>query len=84
MCMHIYSYKYTCNGSGRAILRGKADRMTFRSWMHEVGMVSQKLEWYSHRNSGKSCKSTSNTRRVPEDCQQSVRSSLYDVELTYI
>mmetsp|Transcript_59972 Transcript_59972/g.147450 ORF Transcript_59972/g.147450 Transcript_59972/m.147450 type:complete len:211 (-) Transcript_59972:557-1189(-) len=52
-------------GSGSTMWRGKAERMRLRSWMHEGGMASQKLKWYSHRNSGKSWSSTSSTRSVP-------------------
>mmetsp|Transcript_40415 Transcript_40415/g.79181 ORF Transcript_40415/g.79181 Transcript_40415/m.79181 type:complete len:200 (-) Transcript_40415:1276-1875(-) len=52
-------------GSGSTMCRGKAERIRLRSWMHEGGMASQKLKWYSHRNSGKSCRSTSSTRSVP-------------------
>ena len=52
-------------GSGRRMLRGKADRMRLRIWMHEGGTTLHSSKWYSHRNSGKSCSSTSSTRSVP-------------------
>ena len=34
--------------------------------MHEGGIASQRLKWYSHRNSGKSWRSTSSTRSAPK------------------
>mmetsp|Transcript_26609 Transcript_26609/g.81777 ORF Transcript_26609/g.81777 Transcript_26609/m.81777 type:complete len:302 (-) Transcript_26609:107-1012(-) len=52
-------------GSGSRIDRGNADRKRFLSWMHDVGIRSQKLWWKSLKNSGKSCSSTSRTRSVP-------------------
>ena len=52
-------------GSGRRMLRGKADRMRLRIWMQEGGIMLHSSKWYSHKNSGKSCSSTSSTRSVP-------------------
>ena len=54
----------TEEGSGSSMFRGKAERITLRSWMHEGGITSQNDAWYSQRNSGKSCRSTSSTRSV--------------------
>lgn len=54
-------------------MRGKADRMRLRIWMQDGGTLLQSSKWYSHKNSGKSCSSTSSTLNVP--CtHQSVRS----------
>mmetsp|Transcript_8075 Transcript_8075/g.19706 ORF Transcript_8075/g.19706 Transcript_8075/m.19706 type:complete len:281 (-) Transcript_8075:312-1154(-) len=52
-------------GSGRSMWRGNAERITLRSWMHEDGITSQKEEWYSQRNSGKSWSRISSTRSSP-------------------
>ena len=46
-------------------MRGKADRMRLRIWMHDGGTLLHSSKWYSHRNSGKSCSSTSSTLSVP-------------------
>ena len=52
-------------GSGRRMLRGKADRIKLRIWMQLGGITLHSWKWYSHRNSGKSCKRTNKTRNVP-------------------
>lgn len=53
------------NGSGSEWFRGKAERMTFLNWMQCGGMASMSEWWYSARNSGKSCSSTSRIRIDP-------------------
>lgn len=59
------TFKFGVEGSGSLMLRGKALRIIFRICMQLGGMTSQKLKWKSHKNSGKSCSSTSSTLRVP-------------------
>ncbi len=59
------TFRFGVKGSGRRMFRGKALRIRLRIWMQEGGMTSQKLKWWSHKNSGKSCSNTSNTRNVP-------------------
>ena len=60
------------NGSGRRMLRGKALSTRLRIWMQFGGMTSQRLKWWSHRNSGKSCRSTSSSRSVPRYSRRTV------------
>eukprot|EP00959_Pyramimonas_sp_CCMP1952_P310886 6505963-Pyramimonas_sp.AAC.2 len=59
------TFRLGVKGSGSRMLRGKADRIRLRIWMHDGGMLSHRLKWWSQRNSGKSCSSTSSTRSVP-------------------
>mmetsp|Transcript_35025 Transcript_35025/g.79861 ORF Transcript_35025/g.79861 Transcript_35025/m.79861 type:complete len:201 (+) Transcript_35025:1193-1795(+) len=52
-------------GSGGRMYRGNADKIRLRIWMPDGGITSQRLKWYSQSSSGKSCRRTSSTRRVP-------------------
>ena len=53
------------NGSGNRMFRGNALKIKFFNWMQFGGITSQNAKWHSHRNSGKSCSSTSKTLKVP-------------------
>ena len=60
-------------------MRGKADRMRLRIWMQEGGTLLHSSKWYSHRNSGKSCSSTSSTLSVP--CMQSIQDIVAELKV---
>mmetsp|Transcript_3883 Transcript_3883/g.9322 ORF Transcript_3883/g.9322 Transcript_3883/m.9322 type:complete len:216 (-) Transcript_3883:27-674(-) len=66
------------NGSGSRMLRGNADSTRLRIWMQLGGMMSHRLKWWSHRNSGKSCSSTSSRRNVPRYSSRTVSVSSAD------
>ena len=59
------TFRLGVKGSGRRMVRGKADRMRLRICTQEVGTWLTSSKWNSHRNSGRSCSSTSSTRSVP-------------------
>ena len=60
-----FTLRLGVKGSGRRIARGNADSSRLRIWMQDGGTQSHSPKWYSHSSSGKSCSSTSSTRRVP-------------------